>query len=445
MPKLFNRLLNSFLSRRTIIKIIVGGVIIGVLIFLAISLWPKRYIFIQPTMKANIFEVQAIDTMKYSRDRAREKLNDPSFDTVINAQVKLIADTGATHVSIATPYDEEFIPILTRWVLSARAHNLSVWFRGNFSGWENWFDYQKITPNEHKTLLGKFIVNHANLFESGDLFSPCPECENGGPGDPRRTGEGALYRQFLIDEYNISQSKFRAQGKSIKTLSSMNGDIAREIMTPASVKALGGTILIDHYVDTPERFSKDISALADKLKANIGLGEFGAPVPDLNGNLSEPGQADFVGKLLKAMYEKNNIVPIVNYWILNGGTTKIVNDSGTPRSAYFVLKDYFSAPSISGNISDPFGVGIDGVEVSVAGTDYKAKTGAGGFYQVFLPKPYTTVNVMKDGYQPAIINIADGFGTSTERNVTLEPSEPTWWFMFKEFIYSKLSGVKSVK
>src|SRR3989304_760988 len=70
--------------------------------------------------KARIWPVQAIDTMKYSRDLAREKLNDPSFDAVIDEQVRIIAETGATHVAIATPYDEEFLPFLTRWVSAAR-------------------------------------------------------------------------------------------------------------------------------------------------------------------------------------------------------------------------------------------------------------------------------------------------------------------------------------
>ena len=46
--------------------------------------------------------------MKYSRDLSREKLKDPSFDVVIDKQVKAIAETGATHVAISTPYDEEF-------------------------------------------------------------------------------------------------------------------------------------------------------------------------------------------------------------------------------------------------------------------------------------------------------------------------------------------------
>jgi hypothetical protein len=74
--------------------------------------------------------------MKYSRDLAREKLGNPSFDKVIDDQISRIAGTGATHVALGVPYDPEFLPIMRRWVTAIRKYNLKVWFRGNLSGWE---------------------------------------------------------------------------------------------------------------------------------------------------------------------------------------------------------------------------------------------------------------------------------------------------------------------
>src|SRR3989344_9177099 len=82
------------------------------------------------TPQNRFFEVQSIDTMKYSRDTAGEMLTKPSFDDVIDQQVKNIAGTGATHVAIGTPYDNQFIPFLARWVKVARRYKLKVWFRG---------------------------------------------------------------------------------------------------------------------------------------------------------------------------------------------------------------------------------------------------------------------------------------------------------------------------
>src|SRR5690554_3348505 len=83
--------------------------------------------------KTKHWEIQSIDTMKISRDLAREKSEDETFDEIINHQVKLIAETGATHVAIGTPYDEEFIPYMEKWVDASRRYDLNVWFRGNFS------------------------------------------------------------------------------------------------------------------------------------------------------------------------------------------------------------------------------------------------------------------------------------------------------------------------
>src|SRR3989344_4870027 len=126
--------------------------------------------------KETYWEIQSIDTMKYSRDLAREKLQDRSFLVTIDSQVKKIAETGATHVAIGTPYDEEFIPYLKAWVDSARRYNLKVWFRGNFSGWEEWFNYPKIGRAEHLLKLASFISKNPHLFGDGDLFTTCPEC-----------------------------------------------------------------------------------------------------------------------------------------------------------------------------------------------------------------------------------------------------------------------------
>src|SRR5258708_13688548 len=53
-----------------------------------------------------LWDFASIDTMKYSRDLSREKLQDPTFDQVISSQIKAIAQTEATHVPIATPYDD---------------------------------------------------------------------------------------------------------------------------------------------------------------------------------------------------------------------------------------------------------------------------------------------------------------------------------------------------
>ncbi len=287
------------------------------------------------------FTVKSIDTMKYSRDLAREKSNDSSFDTEIAAQMKLIKGAGATHAAISTPYDKEFVPMLTRWVNAARAEGLSVWFRGNFSGWEGWFNYSRISADTHKKLLAEFIANNPTLFADGDIFSACPECENGGPGDPRRTGKKNEFNHFLVSEYDIARDAFRKIGKDITLYTSMNLDIAREVINPVTAQKLGGTILADHYVSSVEKFGNDIKQTSQRLGAHVGLGEFGAPIPDINGKMTLEQQAQFVAGLAKAMGEQNILV--MNYWTLKGGTTALVNSKNEPLPAYNVLKQFYTS------------------------------------------------------------------------------------------------------
>ncbi|MDO8572379.1 MAG: carboxypeptidase-like regulatory domain-containing protein [bacterium] len=384
--------------------------------------------------KNNLFLVQAVDTMKYSRDKARETLHDVSFEQVIDTQMRLIREMGATHVAIGTPYDPEFAPILTRWVNSARKNNLSVWFRGNFSGWEGWFEYEKIDRSDHKKLLASFLVKNHELFVDGDIFSPCPECENGGEGDPRATGDRAGFTKFLIEERSIAEREFNAMGKSIAIRPTMNADIAREILDPDTARLLGGVILIDHYVNSVKKFGEDVDSISKTLNARIGLGEFGAPIPDINGNMTEKSQAEFVRKLLDELYIRNEEIPLVNYWVLNDGSTALMNDSGTPRLAYHVLKTYFTAPRIYGTVFNSLGEPLDGVDIAVASTSYSTKTDA-GLYNMFLLDPQRTVTVNHKGYKNLTVVFPADIASSTQKDFYLEPEHASPWYEIKKIYY----------
>jgi uncharacterized protein YbbK (DUF523 family) len=382
--------------------ITVGVILIGISIYFA-------YNYLKP--KENRWKFESIDTMKYSRDLSREKLHDESFDKTIDLQVKQIADSGATHVGIATPYDEEFLPILKKWVIAARSQGLKVWFRGNFSGWEGWFGYPKISRDEHLKKTREFITSNAGLFEDGDVFSPCPECENGGPGDPRKNGDvvGGLkvwfrgnfsgwegwfgypkisrdehlkktrefitsnaglfedgdvfspcpecenggpgdprkngdvvgHRKFLISEYNATSEEFKKIGKNVTSnYSSMNFDVAKLVMNKATTKSMGGIVTIDHYVKTPQQLSSDITHLAQLSGGKVILGEFGAPIPDINGNMSEVEQAEWVRGVLELLSENTNVIGL-NYWINTGGSTEIWRKDGTSKAAAVELKSFF--------------------------------------------------------------------------------------------------------
>ncbi len=344
--------------------------------FIAISVSAQR----QPD-HASWWKVQSIDTMKYSRDLTREKLSDPSFDTIIDGQIQAIAKTGATHVAIATPYDEKLVSMLTRWVTAARRYNLKVWFRGNFSGWERWFEFKQITREEHLQLTKLFITSHPELFEDGDIFTPCPECENGGPGDPRQTGDIEGHRLFLIASYNAATEAFREIGKGVKVgYFSMNYDVAKAIMDKRTTEALGGIVTIDHYIKSATQIAKDARAIAEQSGGKIFIGEFGAPLPDLHGNMSEEQQYEWVKSALHELSREPSVIG-VNYWVNVGGSAQLWKSDGTATKAVSAITAAYTPRTIMGFARNQYRGPI--ANVQLATVHRKIMTDADGYF--FLP------------------------------------------------------------
>lgn len=427
-----------------LLKIVLAVVvsISGILACMFVAVRPHAYEIFNSVQREHLFEIQSIDTMKFSRDMAGQVNDNPEgFTSMIDKQMALIKNAGATHVGIATPYDERFIPALKAWVSSARRHGLSVWYRGNFSGWEGWFEESKIDREKHKELLRNFLVSHPELFVDGDVFTPCPECENGGPGDPRQTGDKVGYNRFLVEEYGISSAVFAQQGKSITIVTSMNGDIAREIITPRVARELGGIILVDHYVDSASKFGRDLDGMANILESRIGLGEFGGPIPDIHGDLTKEDQAKLVSSLLYTLYLRNEDIPAINYWTLSGGSTALASDEGEPRPAYYAVQAYYKAPMLHGNVYNTLGDLIgNNVTIIVNDTDYRTKTDNNSFYQVFLLHSYRTVTVSAEGYEPQTFTFPTSTAsTSLTHDFYLKPKYASHWYNMRKYLLPYLS------
>lgn len=317
--------------------------LILIIVIIGLSLVSLNYI-INLTPQKNIWDVESIDTMKYSRDLARQHLNNPSFDRVINKQVSDIAKTGATHIAIGTPYDEEFRPMIQRWVAAARKNKLKVWFRGNWAGWEGWFDYPLIDRPTHIAKTQEFVLNNQDLFEDGDIFSSCPECENGGIeinlNNPQEVIE---YRAFLITEYETTKEAFRTINKDVPAnYYSMNGDFAKAIMDRDTTASMDGLVVVDHYVESPSVLADDIRELARSSGGNVVLGEFGAPIPDIHGQMTEEEQKLWLEEALRYLTEIQELKGL-NYWVSVDGSTALWKSDGSPKLAVEVLKKYFTA------------------------------------------------------------------------------------------------------
>jgi len=390
-------------------------------------------LFFVPTQSASerapLWEFQAIDTMKYSRDTARENIDDPSFDIVIDQQISNIKNTGATHVGVATPYDEEFYPFLKRWVDSARRHNLKVWFRGNMSGWEGWFGYPKIDRATHTKHVVDFITSHPELFENGDAFSSCPECENGGPGDPRLIGDAAGHKRFLIDEYNVVNQSFNKIGKQVDTrYHSMNGDVARLIMDEETTQALGNAVVVDHYVDTPEKLEQDLLEYSRDGQHDVILGEFGAPIPDIHGDLSEEEQAQWIDNALSKLVYLPDLTGL-SYWTNVGGSTELWDGNGNPRQAVEILKKYYMPDYIHITPKNEIGQKIQAKKIMTLNRDF-VQSGS----TVSVPYLFTNqmVTIVADGYKTQEIILPEETENLT---VVFKKEHEDFWFALQRFLH----------
>ncbi len=406
---------------------------------LLIAFWIGGWVFVRlslstdpvyyPEPRRSFWQYQVIDTMKYSRDRADEMLGNPSFDRTIEQHVRNIAETGATHVAIATPYDEHFVPFLTRWVKAARVHGLRIWFRGNLSGWEGWFGYPKVGEAEHIEKVRDFILGNPELFRNGDLFTACPECENGGPGDPRQTGDIAGFRRFLIESHESAQAAFRAIGVLVDTrLVSMNGDVARLAMDDKTTAALGNVVTVDHYVKTPEKLEQDVRSFGKDGSREVFLGEFGAPIPDIHGKMTGTEQALWLDQVLLRFSRIPNLIGL-NYWLSVGGSTELWSDKGGPQPAVSVLKKYYHPRLLHGFVNDELGRGIRQATITLG--RYRAMTDSRGHFELrYLADAGEMVTIEAAEYRPVTLPIPKG----EEIEFTLEPKQRSLVYQILQFL-----------
>jgi len=375
------------------------------------------------------WQLQSIDTVKYSRDLAREKLTDESFEEVITLQVENIAKTGATHVAIGTPYDSEFIPFIKKWVTEARKNGLNVWFRGNFSGWEGWFGFESISRDEHTRSVEKFILDNPSLFEDGDIFTSCTECENGGPGDPRDTGDISGFRNFLIDEYQVAESAFKTIAKDVSTnYFSMNGDVAYLVMDKKTTENLDGVVVIDHYIYYPTEFTADIKRIKERSGGNVILGEFGAPIPDIHGEMTEYEQAIWLDGVLSELSKIEGLIGI-NYWTSFGGTTSIWRNDGSEKSGVDVLRGYYSPKMFQGKVINELGRPIK--NALVLANSKIAKTDKAGIYTILIVPSTDKILINAQGYKENELSVID---LESTEDIVLEKTKDGIFFKIQKWL-----------
>lgn len=344
--------------------------------------------------KSTFWNYQCIDTMKTSRDRAASWNDKEDLESEIDFEMKAISDMGGNCVAIDTPYDEEFRDFLQKWVAGARKQNLRVWFRGNFSSWEGWFGHPKgMSSDELFNKSRNFIEHNSDLFQDGDVFTIAPEAENGGPFNQVETDEYYSYRRFLIDEYNVAKTSFEKIGKNVDvSWLSMNGGLAMRMLDAPTVDNIGNVVTIDHYIKTPLEMSQFIDYFNNKFGAKVVIGEFGAPIPDINGPMDEDTQAEFVDKLFRELKSRKDKVIGVSYWDLIDGSTALLNQDGSSRNVVDVVRKYFIPAEIHGTVRDNFGRPLQNLPIVINNGGGITKTDNKGNYSFLLTQGNYTVS-----------------------------------------------------
>lgn len=394
---------------------------------------PAPLIQAQTTGNKTFWEYQCIDTMKISRDKARTWKDRTDLDEHINWEMQSIVDMGGNCVAIDTPYDEEFLPIMKKWVNAARAHNLHIWFRGNFSSWEGWFEYPKgMSTEEHNQKTYTFITKNPDLFLDGDIFTPSPEAENGGPFNQVEKDEHPGFRAYLISQYENAQKAFDQIDKNVHlNWMSMNGGFAKRMFDQPTIDGMDKVVSLDHYIKTSPEMDEYINYFADTFGAKVVLGEFGAPIPDINGSMTESKQADFTDELLYELYKNKDKVIGLNYWTLYDGSTALFNPDKSPRKVVEVMRNYFKPTLVEGRVINDVDEVIEGALVETEDKISQASTDKNGNFKLLIPSKETSINITYPNLSSEKITVGPNEKKLVNVNVKLFQNDPNLRYQIK--------------
>ena len=355
---------------------------------------------ISSKLEAHNWKVQSIDASYYSRDLAPEGLTDQAYPAEVERQVGAIAKTGATHIAIGTPYDEKYLPIIKLWVSAARQQGLNVWFRGNWSGWEGWFGSKKDLSREaHIQKTKDFILKNSDLFSSGDLFSSCPACENGGPVDMHsESADIESYRKFITDEYAVTKAAFREVNKNVQSnCSSMNSDLARVVMDKETTKKMDGVVSIDYYTKKSDDLISNVESVANGSGGKVLLDEWGVAKLEINGEMSSSERAQWISDALYGLSLLQDKMIGMNYWQAVGGPTALWSENADVSEVSLALQNYYASDIIYGQVTDEIGHPIVGAKVAI--NNKEVYTENDGYFELKSAEKISKIVISADGFR----------------------------------------------
>jgi hypothetical protein len=171
---------------------------------------------------------------------------------------------------------------------------------------------------------------------------------------------------------------------------------------------MGNLVTIDHYVRDSKDMGEYIDFFTRTFNSKVAIGEFGGPIPDLNGEMTEEQQAMFVTHVLSEMYSRKDSLVGVNYWTLTHSSSSLLNPDYSERKVANVLRDYYIPGVLVGRVVNESGEGVREAYVKIDDRATAQYSDSDGFFVVKLPAGSYTVSA------------SDLFRQSQEKTVIIE-------------------------
>jgi hypothetical protein len=144
--------------------------------------------------------------------------------------------------------------------------------------------------------------------------------------------------------------------------------------------------------------------------------------------MNEVEQAFFIRSLMRTFYINKHLITGVNYWVLRGGSTSILNDDGSERPVAEVIRDYYRPGVLRGTVTDTIGRPVVGARVITGDGVQTITTGKRGEFSVTLPAGRMDLIIEKDGYTSTSLNTEVLRGMAITQPVAIEPVNPSAWY-----------------
>jgi len=269
------------------------------------------------------------------------------------------------------------------------------------------------------------------------MFTPAPEAENGILGNPFSSPQAAdNLRNFLESSYANCVAAFAEIGKNVRCgLDSANGDVAKDIYTKDMIAKTGNVVVVDDYVATADKLATDIENLHKEFGVPVMLGEFGAPIPDIHGNLTDDQQADLINQMMSKLYQDKDIMFGVNYWVISGGSTALLNDDGSSKPVVSVMQNYYQPVTVSGTVSDNLGDKLAAIPISSVNGQKLGVTDENGAFSLLFPANIPVKLFVGGGDNSTVAqSLTPTSGKNLTLNFMIQPSHPGLVYVVREFI-----------